>query len=109
MSMPAVKLEPATARPAGEPVWPDVRADANRIKLSWLIRLHWGGIVGQTLAIVSARWIIDIDVPLLALLALVGFEIALNIGLEIWLRRAPRIRDRGIAVTMLFDAVILTA
>ena len=107
--MPAATLQAATARPAAEPVWPDVRADANRIKLSWLIRLHWGGIVGQTLAILSARWIINIDVPLAALLALVGFEIVLNIGLEIWLRRARSIRDASIAVTMLFDAVILTA
>src|SRR5512146_310726 len=109
MSTPAAIVEAAEPRPAREPVWPDARADANRIKLSWLLRLHWGGIIGQTLAIVSARWLIDIDVPLGPLFGLVGFEVVLNIGLEIWLRRVRHVRDGVIAGTMLLDSVILTA
>ena len=110
MSTPAAIVETAAeSRPAREPIWPDARAGANHIKLSWLLRLHWGGIIGQTLAIVSARWVIDIDVPLVPLFAVVGFEVAVNVGLEVWLRRVSHVRDAVIAGTMLLDAVILTA
>lgn len=107
--MPAASLQASAPSPAHEPAWPDPRADTNRIKLSWLLRLHWGGIVGQTLAILAARWIIKIDVPVVILLSLVGFEVAGNVVLEVWLPRAEKVRDGLIAGTMFFDAVILTA
>jgi two-component system sensor histidine kinase RegB len=109
MSTPTASLEAAAPSSAPDPAWPDPRADTNRIKLSWLLRLHWGGIAGQTLAIVAARWIIKIDVPVVILLSLVGFEVAENVVLELWLPRAEKVRDGLIAGTMFFDAVILTA
>jgi two-component system sensor histidine kinase RegB len=109
VSTPAATLEGATTPPTPEAAWPDPRSDTDRIKLSWLIRLHWGGIVGQTLAIVAARWIIQIDVPVGILLSIVSFEVIGNIGLEFWLRRAPRVREGMIAGAMFCDAVLLTA
>ncbi len=84
------------------------RPDPNRIKLSWLLRLHWGGILGQTLAIAAARWIIDIDVPLTVLFSVIAFEVTENVVLELWLRRAPVVRDGVIAATMFVDALLLT-
>ena len=107
--MPAATLQGVRSIPAREPAWRDPRVDANRIKLSWLLRLHWGGIVGQTLAIMAARWVLGIDVPMAALLGLVGFEVAVNVALEVWLRSAARVRDGAIPATMLFDTVVLTA
>lgn len=110
MSMPAGSLEAAAPGAAREPVWPHVSGgQPDRIKLSWLIKLHWGGIVGQTLAIVSARWVVGIDVPLLALFGILGFEVVENIGLELWLRRGGRVGERFIATAMFTDAFILTA
>src|SRR6266542_1569471 len=56
MSTQAATLE-ATAPKASAPMRGSVdqRGDTNRIKLSWLIRLHWGGVVGQTASIFAAR------------------------------------------------------
>lgn len=109
MRTPESEAQPPAAANGPRARWPDPRADANRIKLSWLIRLHWGGIIGQTLAIVAARWLLRIDVPVTALLALVAFEIVGNAGLQEWLHRAERVTDRFIAGTMFSDAVLLTA
>ncbi len=107
--MPAAIVGAAEPPRVPEPVWPEGRRDANRIKLSWLLRLHWGGIIGQTLAILAARWVLEIDVPVLALIAIVAVEIVLNVGLEVWLRRAAVVRDVVVGATMIGDAVILTA
>ena len=107
MSSLAAKVMAAAPAPR-ESVWPDARADANRIKLSWLLRLHWLGIVGQLLAIVAARWVIRIDVPVPALLGVVAAQVTANLALEAWLRRRVHVPDGAIAATMFGDAVTRT-
>jgi len=86
----------------------DRRIDTGHIKLSWLIRLHWGGIVGQGLAIVAARWVIGIRIPLGILLPLVGVEVIGNVALMLWQRSVPTVREALIAVAMLVDTLFLT-
>ncbi|HVI74764.1 MAG TPA: ATP-binding protein [Anaeromyxobacteraceae bacterium] len=109
MSMPAGTLE-AAPNAAREPVWPHVRGgQPDRIKLSWIIKLHWGGIFGQALAIAAARWVVGIDVPLLALFGILLVEVVENVGLELWLRRGGKVGERFIATVMFADAFILTA
>jgi two-component system, sensor histidine kinase RegB len=110
MSTPAGIVEAAASPPSLNPVWPALRGgQPNRIKLSWLLRLHWGGIFGQSLAIAAARWLVGIDVPLLALFAILAFEVVENIALELWLRRGGSVGQGFIATTMFLDAFILTA
>lgn len=83
-------------------------ADPNRIKLSWLIKLRWWAILGQTaaVAVVSALEIVRLDVPVLGVLF--AFETLANMALEMWARRAPRIRESVVAWVMLLDAAMLT-
>jgi two-component system sensor histidine kinase RegB len=110
MSTPVGIVEAAASPPSLNPVWPTLRGgQPNRIKLSWLIRLHWGGIFGQSLAIAAARWLVGIDVPLLALFGILAFEVVENIALELWLRRGGSVGQGFIATTMFLDAFILTA
>jgi two-component system sensor histidine kinase RegB len=110
MATSSATLETATAHRPGAPpsTWPDGNADGNRIKLSWLLRLHWGAIAGQSLAIAAAHWVFKIDVPLLPLFSIVALEAVANVGLEIWLGRMPKLGDGAIAAAMLFDAACLT-
>ncbi|HUK66873.1 MAG TPA: ATP-binding protein [Anaeromyxobacteraceae bacterium] len=105
-SVSLAKPAPPQAR---DPAWPGSKGDANRIKLSWLIRLQWGGIIGQTLTILAARYILHIDLSLVAMLGLVAFEVVANIGLEGWLRQADRVPQPVIAGAMCFDALLMTA
>jgi len=99
----------AAPSPARDPAWLGSRGGANRIKLSWLIRLQWGGIVGQTLTILAAHHILHIELPLGIMLGLVAFEVVVNIGLEAWLRQAERVAQPVIAGAMCFDATVMTA
>jgi two-component system sensor histidine kinase RegB len=107
MSTPAVTLEGAAARPLPRRATLDPR-DVNRIKLSWLLRLRWAAVIGQTLAIAAARFGLGIDLPLLALSALIVFEVVANASLEVWLRRA-KITEGTLGSAIALDAVLLTA
>ena len=109
MSTSAASLDEAVPRPAPGTEWTDSRADANRIRLSWLLKLRWGGAVGQTLAILAARLIIQIDVPVAILLSIVCFEVVENFLLEQWMQRAKTVPHGVIAATMFLDAALLTA
>jgi two-component system sensor histidine kinase RegB len=108
MSAPAVSLEPAEPRPARVEAWPTQHAEANRIKLAWVLRLHWFAIVGQSVAIVTARWIADIDLPVGFLFGVVCAELAGNLFFLAWSRQAVQVHDHVVAAAMLFDAIILT-
>jgi two-component system, sensor histidine kinase RegB len=107
MSMPAATLE--SAQGAGLPRRPPLDPlDVNRIKLSWLLRLQWGAVIGQTVAIAVARWGLGVDIPVVPLFALVGIELAANALLEVLLRRAP-VSEGTLAGAMVFDVLLLTA
>jgi two-component system sensor histidine kinase RegB len=84
------------------------RADPNRIKLTWLIKLRWWAILGQmaTVVVVLGLEIIHLNVP--ALGALFALETLANMGLELWIRQTAVVRERVVASVMLLDAAMLT-
>jgi two-component system sensor histidine kinase RegB len=83
-------------------------AEPDRIKLSWLLRLHWGAILGQAAAVAVVQALRLVELPVLAMLALLALEALVNVALEVWLRRAARVPEAVIAGAMIFDAVVLT-
>src|SRR5512137_2860316 len=97
------------------PGWTDVRAPAHelasepgRIKLQWLVRLHWIAILGESLAIAFVQAAGLMQLPLVPLAALVGVAVLVNVGLQLWLRREPTVSDGFLAGVMLLDTAILT-
>src|SRR5690349_15873692 len=103
MTASAVPLD-SPAPQAREGVRPDPRSDANRIKLSWLIRLQWYAIVGQSLTILGAVAVLRISLPPGPLFALVGLAALGNVVLGMVLRRAPHLPESVIAVAMVFHS-----
>jgi two-component system sensor histidine kinase RegB len=87
----------------------ELSAEPGRIKLDWLVKLHWGAIVGQTAAILGVHFSGVVALPLGLLLALVALEAVVNVALELWLRRRPEVSDAALAGVMLLDTVVLTA
>jgi two-component system sensor histidine kinase RegB len=79
-----------------------------RIKLSWLLKLHWVAICGQTVMILAVHFWSGIRVPYLPLLGLVAVEVVETLALLAWSRRVSRVPEVVLAVAMLFDTVILT-
>lgn len=86
----------------------DLVAEPGRIKLEWLVKLHWIAILGESTAIVGVQMAGLMELPLVPLGALVGFAIAVNLGLQGWLRRDPVVSDGFLAGVMLLDTAVLT-
>ena len=64
-------------------------ADANRINLSWLLKLRWGAIAGQVVTILVVNRLLEISLPLGILFAIISVELVSNIGFAFWVREKP--------------------
>jgi len=85
-----------------------MEAEPNRIKMSWLVHLHWGALAGQigAVAVVSAFEIIHLNIGWLGLFF--AFEAVANMWLDHWRRRVPEVLEQHLATVMVLDAAMLT-
>src|SRR5919201_98602 len=82
---------------------------AARINLRWIVRLRWGAVAGQVMAILIARQLVSFPLPIVALLAVCGALALANLAVQIWLDRGGRPTDRACALNLLADVAALTA
>jgi two-component system sensor histidine kinase RegB len=76
------------------------------VGLPWLLRLRWGAVAGQCVALGAARLLFAADLPWLLMSLLVAFTAASNVALS---RISPRARgERLIPVVLVVDALVLT-
>ena len=107
----------------------DARADLPylgrlRINTSWFLKLRWIAVSGQVLTIACTHVILGAELPMAALLTIVGIAAASNVVLELWFHRTigspvewlakegSLVRGRGELVlggVMVLDVVLLTA
>ncbi len=92
----------------------------SEINLQWLIHLRWAAIGGQLITVFVVRYVLNVDIPLGLLLAVIAAEFMSNavllIGLRWWVSSAPtslevragadRLQRIQLGVT-LFDTVML--
>lgn len=77
------------------------------INFSWLNRLRWGAILGQTLTVfIVDRWM-AIHVPLVPLFGIIAIEALFNVSCTFWQNRR-QVGERAIAVSLAFDVAFLT-
>src|SRR5438874_998626 len=82
---------------------------AARINLRWIVRLRWGAVAGQVIAILLARHLVREPLPVPSLLAVCAALALANLGAHIWLERGGRPTDRACALNLLADIAALTA
>src|SRR2546427_1563004 len=82
---------------------------AARINLRWIVRLRWGAVAGQVIAILLARHLVRAPLPVPSLLAVCAALALANLGVHIWLQRGGRPTDRACALNLLADIAALTA
>src|SRR5438105_15177409 len=82
---------------------------AARINLRWIVRLRWGAVAGQVIAILLARHLVRAPLPVPSLLAVCAALALANLGVHIWLERGGRPTDRACALNLLADIAALTA
>jgi two-component system sensor histidine kinase RegB len=83
--------------------------DLNRINLSWLIKLRWGAAAGQAATILFVHFGMQMPLPLLPLLGLVGGAALSNLGCLAWLRGARQVREAPVVAVLALDVLLLTA
>jgi len=84
-----------------------VERESDRINFGWLIRLRWAAIGGQLITIGVAHVVMQLAIPIVALLSLVGAEIATNVGCALLARRR-RPRPSWLAAVMGLDVLLFT-
>ena len=82
---------------------------AARINLRWVVRLRWGAVAGQLIAILLAQRYLQQPLPVGPLLAVCAALAAGNLGVQLWLARGGRPTDRASALHLLGDILGLTA
>jgi two-component system sensor histidine kinase RegB len=85
----------------------DVLAEGGRLKLSWLVQLHWWAIFGQVLIVGLAETWTEFDLPVPHLMALLTAEVIGNLVLRSWARTA-HVNESMMATVMVLDAAVLT-
>src|SRR5947208_16728732 len=76
---------------------------AARINLRWIVRLRWGAVAGQVIAILLARHLVRAPLPVPSLLAVCAARAVANVRVHIWLQRGGRPTDRAAALNLPAD------
>jgi len=82
---------------------------ATAITLTWLVRLRWGFVVGQAATVVGARYVLAVDVPIVALAGVVAASGASNLALDLWSRSQRNPGDAALGAVFALDTLLLTA
>jgi two-component system sensor histidine kinase RegB len=87
-----------TARRATVPEW--LRQGETRLRLQTIVRLRWLAVLGQSLTVIGAYWVLGIDLPIAAALGAIALSAWLNVALRIRYPASQRLKS-GYAFVML--------
>ena len=79
------------------------------INLSWLVKLRWAAMAGQSVTIAVVYEGMGIALPLAPLLGLMAISLATNVIAFVWTARGRRVASWAIPALMIFDTLLLTA
>jgi two-component system, sensor histidine kinase RegB len=89
------------------PGW--LRQGETRLRLHTIVRLRWLAVLGQSLTVIGAYWVLGIDLPIGGCLAVIALSAWLNVALRLRYPASQRIKS-GYAFIMLgYDIVQLAA
>ena len=77
------------------------------VGMPWLLRLRWGAVAGQCIALAAARILLAANLPWALMGVLVALTAASNVGLSMISSRARG--ERLIPMVLVVDALVLTA
>jgi two-component system, sensor histidine kinase RegB len=88
---------------------PPARDATNRKNMMLLIELRWVAVLGQIATIAFAKYVLGIELPLLAMLAVLGVLVALNLVNLAWLRNRAEVGSPALLTVLILDVAALTA
>lgn len=82
---------------------------AAAITLTWLVRLRWGFFVAQAVTVAATRYLLAVNVPIVALGCVVAASGASNLALDLHARRRSDPNDAALGAVFVLDTLLLTA
>ena len=86
-----------------------LRGGESRLRLQTIVRLRWLAVLGQTLTVVFVYWVMGIDLPIGACLAVISLSAWLNVALRLRYPASQRLRSRYAFVMLGYDILQLGA
>lgn len=96
-----------TAHSAAVPEW--LRAGESRLKLQTIVRLRWLAVLGQTITLIGAYWVLGIELPIGACLAVIALSAWLNVALRIRYPASHRLKSNYAFLMLGYDILQLAA
>jgi two-component system sensor histidine kinase RegB len=85
------------------------QAGEDRIKIRWLLRLHWAAVAGQAAAVVVVAAGGLLRLPVRTIVAILTLTVVANVAVELWQRQGRRVVPAFLGLFMVAVAVQLTA
>ncbi len=95
------------SRRAHVPDW--LRQGESRLRLQTIVRLRWLAVLGQTITVVGAYWVLGIDLPIGVCLAVIALSAWINVALRIRYPASQRLRSHYAFVMLAYDVLQLAA
>jgi two-component system, sensor histidine kinase RegB len=95
-----------TARPH-VPEW--LRQDETRLRLQTIVRLRWLAVLGQTLTVIGAYWVLGIHLPIAGCLAVIALSAWLNVALRLRYPASHRLKSGYAFLMLAYDVLQLAA
>lgn len=96
------KTAPPTA-----PEW--LRARDTRLRLQTIVRLRWLAVLGQSVTVIGAYWVLGIDLPIGGCFAIIALSAWLNVALRIRYRASQRLKSNYAFFMLAYDILQLAA
>jgi two-component system sensor histidine kinase RegB len=99
---------PSNSQTAPKSTFPDwLKPGESRLRLQTIVRLRWLAVLGQSLTVIGAYWILGIDLPIGACLAVISLSAWLNVALRLRYPASQRLRSRYAFVMLGYDILQL--
>jgi two-component system, sensor histidine kinase RegB len=86
---------------------PQLEQSHLQVGLAWLLRLRWGAVGGQSIALLFAALVLGFELPYTFLVTLIVLTASSNAALTLW--RGAATREGTLPVVLTFDVMVLTA
>jgi two-component system sensor histidine kinase RegB len=101
---------PGNSQTAARPTAPGwLRAGDSRLRLQTIVRLRWLAVLGQSVTVIGAYWVLGIDLPIGGCFAVIALSAWLNVALRIRYRASQRLQSKYAFMMLGYDILQLAA
>jgi two-component system, sensor histidine kinase RegB len=86
-----------------------LRRGESRLRLQTIVRLRWLAVLGQTITVVGAYWVLGIDLPIGGCLAVIALSAWINVALRIRYPASQRLKSHYAFIMLGYDILQLAA